>query len=245
MPFSNHDYLYQHLPARVRRDDDGLFLKRFLQFFGATLDEWDAVYENFYASIDPATASEEFIKWWLWALFGWSWYPTWFDFTQRESAGGFLLLESGEELTTEEGGPITEEPTLPLSQGRQFYADFATHLARRGTKRGIEEFLKAFSIYARVSNRPQYWGEFVWGEAGYTMTGPLLVIVQVSHLRDEVNKDVRGMAFGEFVWGEGDHYKAVEPTLTRREIENLIRFEWPNGQRVMVEYQIRNNVAGS
>ncbi|MGA9774018.1 MAG: phage tail protein [Blastocatellia bacterium] len=209
MPFSNLDYLYQHLPARVRRDDDGLFLKRFCQVFGITLDEWDVVYETFYQKIAPETAPEEFINFWLWALFGWSWYPKWFT----------------------------------LARKRQLYADFAQHLARRGTKRGIEEFLKAFSIYARVSNRPQYWGEFVWGEGGYTITDALGVVVQISHLADEVNKDVQSASWGEFAWGESN-FRDVEPTLTRKEIEDLIRFEWPLSHRVMVDYQVRRNVAG-
>lgn len=210
MSFSNLDYLYNHLPARVRRDDDGLFLKRFLQFFGETLDEWDEVYETFYQKINPETAPEEFINFWLWALFGWSWFPKWFT----------------------------------LARKRQLYADFAQHLARRGTKLGIERFLKAFSIYARVYNRPQYWGEFVWGESGYTITDALGVVVNVSHLADEVNKDVQATAFwGEFAWGEGC-LRDTEPTLARKEIEDLIRFEWPNGHRVMVDYQIRRNVAG-
>src|SRR5215813_10770390 len=130
MSFSNLDYLYQHLPARVRRDDADLFLKRFLQFFCETLDEWDQTYENFYQEINPQTASEPFVNWWLWALFGWSWFPKWFT----------------------------------LARKRQLYADFAQHLARRGTPKGIEGFLRAFSVYARHYRAPEYWGQFVWGE---------------------------------------------------------------------------------
>jgi phage tail-like protein len=210
MSFNNLGYLYNHLPARVRRDDDGLFLQRFLQFFGTTLDEWDEVYETFYQEINPETASEEFIDFWLWALFGWSWFPRWFT----------------------------------LARKRQLYADFARHLARRGTKRGIEELLRAFSTYARVSNGPQYWGAFVWGEGGYTITDALGLVVEISHLADEVNKDAQAMgSWGEFAWGEGC-FREVEATLTRREIEDLIRFEWPNGHRVMVAYRVRRNVAG-
>lgn len=209
MSFSNLDYLYQHLPARVRRDDENFFLKRFLQYFCFTLDWWDVTYETFYLLINPQTAPESFINFWLWALFGWSWYPKWFT----------------------------------LARKRQLYADFTQHLARRGTKHGIEGFLKAFSIYSRVSNRPQYWGEFVWGEGGYTITDALGLVVQVSHLTDEVNKDVRQASWGEFAWGEGI-FREVEQTLTRKEIEDLIRFEWPQGNRVMVEYQVRRNVAG-
>jgi phage tail-like protein len=207
-PFSNLAYLYQHLPARVRRDDADLFLKRFCQVFGMTLDQWDEVYETFYQRINPETAPEEFIDYWLLALFGWSWFPKWFT----------------------------------LARKRQLYADFAQHLARRGSKRGIEGFLKAFSIYARVSNGPQYWGEFVWGESGYAITDALGVVVQVSHLADEVNKDVVA-TWGEFAWGEGS-FRELESTLSRKEIEDLLRFEWPQGHRVMVDYQVRRNVAG-
>jgi hypothetical protein len=130
-----------------------------------------------------------------------------------------------------------------LARKRQLYADFAQHLARRGTRIGIEGFLKAFSTYARVYNRPMYWGEFVWGEPGWTISHALGVVVQISHLADEVNHDTRGMAWGEFVLGEG-FYRDVEPTLTNREIEDLIRFQWPNSNRVMVDYQVRPNVAG-
>jgi phage tail-like protein len=209
MSFSNLDYLYQHLPARVRRDDADLFLKRFLRFFGETLDSWDLLFEFFFQQINPETASEPFINFWLWALFGWSWFPKWFT----------------------------------LARKRQLYADFAQHLARRGTNLGIEGFLKAFSIFSRVYNRPQYWGDFVWGEGDYTITDALGIAVQVSHLADEVNKDVQGNAWGEFAWGEG-YFRDTEATLTRKEIEDLLRFEWPNGQRMMVGYQVRRNVAG-
>ncbi len=34
MSFSNTNYLYTHLPARFRREDKDLFLKRYLQWFG-------------------------------------------------------------------------------------------------------------------------------------------------------------------------------------------------------------------
>jgi phage tail-like protein len=209
MSFSNLEYLYQHLPGRMRRDDADLFLKRLLQFFGTTLDAWDQQYDHFYQEINPQTASEEFIDFWLWALFGWSWYPKWFT----------------------------------LARKRQLFADFAQDIARRGTPKGIEGFLRAFSIYARHYRKPQYWGEFVWGEPEWTITDALGNVVQISHLADEVNNDVQGMAFGEFVWGEG-YTRDVEPTLTNKEIEDLIRYEWPNGQQMMIEYQVRRNVAG-
>jgi len=205
--FSNGEYLYAHLPARVRRDDLSLFVKRFSQFFGATMDGWDAIGDNFYQSIDPSTASEEFINWWLWALFGWSWYPSWFT----------------------------------LARKRALYAAFATHLAKRGTPVGTEEWLAAFSIYAREFARPTYWGEFVWGEpvgeGAWTITDALVIVVQIYQVNDEVNSDVRGMSWGEMVWGEG-YFRDVGQTLTQPEIESLVRYVWPNGHRLMIEYVV-------
>lgn len=242
MPFSNQDYLYQHLPARVRRDDEDLFLKRCLQFFGTTLDEWDLVYETFYQKIAPETAPEDFINWWLWALFGWSWYPRWFAGYEQFYQLPFVLgTEGGEELGGEDGSVLGGGGAL--TPKRRLYRDFAEHLARRGTARGIEGFLQAFSVLARVYNGPQYWGEFVWGEGGWTITDALGIVVQVQRVHDEVNHDVSGMAWGEFVFGEG-YFRDMEATLTRKEIEDLLRFEWPNGQRLMVQYQMRRNVAG-
>src|SRR5260370_27835543 len=83
--FSNLDYLYAHLPARMQRDDDGLFLKRFLSFFGMTLDGFDLALDTFYQKIAPATAPQEYIDWWLYSMFGWAWFPTWFNATHRRA----------------------------------------------------------------------------------------------------------------------------------------------------------------
>ena len=209
MPFSNLDYLYDHLPARFRRDDDGLFLKRFLTPIGENLDLWDHLLDTFYQKIDPATAPAEFIDFWLWAFFGWSWYPSWFS----------------------------------LERKRRLFAEFATHLARRGTWWGMEAWLREFSINARVHSRPLYWGEFVFGESAWTITAPLGIVVQVHSVDDEVNNDARGMAWGECVFGEG-YLRDTRPTLINREIEDLIRFAWPVGHRLMIEYRTHLPVSG-
>lgn len=82
---SNLDYLYDHLPSRFRRDDDGMFLRRFLSFFGEQLDGFDLQLDTFFEKIDPATATQEFIDWWLYAFFGWGWFPSWFDDDQRRA----------------------------------------------------------------------------------------------------------------------------------------------------------------
>lgn len=209
--FSHLEYLYQHLPARFRREDRirAFILKRFLSYFTEQMDGWDSLHEEFHKQINPQTADEIFVEFWLWTFFRWSWFPEWFT----------------------------------LQRKRELYALFATHLARRGTAIGIEEFLRAFSIHARVYNRPAYWGEFVWGEGDWTITEPLGLVVQIDHLTDEVNFDIAGNGWGEFVWGES-HFQNTKPTLTRQEIEDLLRFQWPNSQTIMIEYARHRTVSG-
>lgn len=209
MTVSNLEYLYQHIPARFRGADrdNAFFLKRFLTFFGEQCDGFDLKYDEFYKNINPATASEEFIHFWLYRLFGWSWYPEWFS----------------------------------LDRKRRLFANFAQHLARRGRALGIEEFLKEFSIFARCYARPQYWGEFVWGEAAWTISAPGGIVVQISHLADEVNYD-SGNGWGEFAYGEG-FFAEQKATLTRREIEDLLRFQQPASQQLMVDYLRRDDIS--
>jgi phage tail-like protein len=83
--FSNTDYLYAHLPGRMRRDDPGFFLKRFLSVVGTELDGFDLTIDTFYQLINPDTAPIEFIDFWLDALFGWGWFPTWFTVARRRA----------------------------------------------------------------------------------------------------------------------------------------------------------------
>jgi hypothetical protein len=210
MSLSNLEYLYEHLPARNRRTDreNAFFWKRFLTFFGQQCDSFDLLYDNFYKNINPATASEEFIHFWLYVLFGWSWYPDWFS----------------------------------LERKRRLFGNFAQHLARRGSPLGIEEFLKEFSIFARCYARPLYWGEFVWGEADWTILAPGGIVVQISHLADEVNYDTAGNGWGEFVWGEG-FFADQKATLTNREIEDLLRFQQPASQQLMIDYMRRDDIS--
>lgn len=204
MPETNLEYLYNHLPARMRRDDEGLFLKRFLSFFGAELDKFDQTYDALHERVNPDTATEEFINWWLWALFGWGWFPSWFT----------------------------------LARKRQLYRDIARHYARRGTARGIEEFLRAFGVRARVFARPQYWGEFVWGEDAWTMTGPLGLVVRIYPQQAALPADQT--YWGEFVWGEGALATPSQLlTLERSDIERLLRFQQPLGQTIMIDEPTR------
>src|SRR5882672_1059396 len=200
MPFSNLDYLYDHLPARIRRDDDELFLKRFLTWFGNQLDGFDEDLDTFWEKIQATTAPAQFIEWWLWALFGWGFFPKWFQGDAK----------------------------------RAFYAGFAQHLARRGTARGIREFLAAFGVRAIVEARPRFWGESYWGERGYTIVGPLGIVVRIL-------PQVTGGSFGELrFWNESYWQDATPATptqgITRAEVEALIRFQWPAGNLIFVDW---------
>ncbi len=82
---NNLEFLWDHLPERYRRADVGLFLKRFLSPFCAELDNYDAIFAGFHERINPDTASEEFIKYFLWAFFGWGWFPSWFTLERMRS----------------------------------------------------------------------------------------------------------------------------------------------------------------
>lgn len=198
MSFSNQQYIYDHLPGRFRAADKDLFLKRFLQFFGDTLDEWDGKFDAFFENIDPDTADAEWIGFWLEALFGWSWFPRWFT----------------------------------LQNKRRLYGNFARHLARRGTRRGIELWLADFGIVARVHTRTPPWGEFVWGETTFAITSPLHLIVEILFLQlPEVD-----MSFwGEGVWGES-FYVEPQPMFSEKEILDLIRFVQPHAQAITIAW---------
>lgn len=89
---NNTDYLYAHLPARMRRDDvvGGLFLERFLSVVGIELDGFDEAHDNFFQKIDPATAPIEFVDWFLFSLFGWGWFPSWFTVSQRRAFYAYI-----------------------------------------------------------------------------------------------------------------------------------------------------------
>lgn len=194
--FSNTEYLYQHLPSRFRREDKDLFLKRFLQFFGETLDDYDDTYDTFFENISPETADETWIDFWLENLFGWSWFPAWFTAAEK----------------------------------RNLYANFARHLARRGTRRGIELWLLDFGIVARVHTRPLAWGEFVWNETHFAISEPLNLIVEILFIKSpQADLHVWGEgAFGEFF------YTDATPLFTDKEILDLLRFVQPHAQEIIV-----------
>jgi len=198
MPFTNLDYLYDHLPARFRRDDLDLFLQRFLMWISNELDGVDESLDTFWQKIQPVTAPEEFIQWWLWSLFGWGFFPRW----------------------------------LKGDQLRGLYAGFAQHLARRGTARGTLEFLAAFGVKVIVDSRPRVWGEAYWGESGYTIDGPLCIVIRVL---PEVTPGALGELrfWSESFWGDATPGTPTEG-ITRADVMALLRFQWPVGNFVFL-----------
>lgn len=202
MSFSNALYLYNHLPSRFRRDDTNLFLSRFLQWFGDQMDAWDGDLDNFYQSINAGTASQEFIEWWLWSLFGWGWFAPW----------------------------------MSLAQLRSLYGGMATSIAGRGTPAGIEAFLRGLGIEAYVDAGPQIWGDFTWGEEGYTITAPLGLVVHIPTVLPAVNQG--SSEWGDCALGEDPYGTAVQ-NISLDDVDDLIRWEWPLAQIVFVSQDLR------
>lgn len=199
MSFNNQQYIYDHLPSRYRRADTELFLKRFLQFSGATLDGWDQTFDTFWGNIDPDTADERWIEFWLREGFGWSWFPWWFTVEEK----------------------------------RRLYTNFARHLGRRGTRRGIELWLLDFGIVARVHTRSQPWGEFAWGETHFAISEPLHILIEILFLQAAA-ADVH--AWGEGAWGEA-YYSQHRPLFVDQEIRRLIRYMQPHAQEITVVWR--------
>jgi phage tail-like protein len=197
----NLDFLYERgLPAHMRQDDEDIdfFLKRFLSHFCLELDDYDQIFDTFHELIAPETATEEFLNWWLWALFGWAWFPDWFT----------------------------------LEMKRNFYRDIATHYARRGTARGIKEFLAAFGIRAQVITLPVFYGEWTTGQDTWSMTGPLNIIVRIFPYTAGVSENLS--FYGEWTTGED---VIADPALVieRPDIDALLRFQQPVGQHIIIE----------
>ncbi|HKO43318.1 MAG TPA: phage tail protein [Pyrinomonadaceae bacterium] len=198
MTLNNLAYLYDHLPARMRRDDAGLFLKRFLSFFGETLDGHDLQLDTFYQKIDPQTAPQQFIDWWLYTFFGWGWFPTWFTDERR----------------------------------RAFYAGIAQHYAQRGTFAGIKNFLSVFGLRVIVEGEPRFYGEEVYGESVWSVTGPLGFVVRIFPEAPAVSEDLE--YFDEAFFGEA-YGNSPGLSIQRADVDELLRFQWPLAQFIFIE----------
>lgn len=199
MPFDNTQFVYGKLPARFRRDDDAGLLRRFLSFYGGTMDEWDEAFDAFANDIASGTAASKWVKFWLLVLFGWSWFPWWFQIVDM----------------------------------RRLYGNFARHLGRRGTRRGIELWLADFGILARVHTRMQPYGEFVWGETHFGITEPLHLIVEILSIK---TSPIEACFLGETAYGDG-FYARPRAAYSQREIIELIRYVQPQSQEVVIVWR--------
>lgn len=117
-----------------------------------------------------------------------------------------------------------------LGDKRRVYGNMARHLARRGTRKGIELFLRDFGIVAKVHTKSQPWGEFVYGETSYALTQPLNIIIEILFC---TGQRIDACYVGEAVWGESFYSKPARP-FTDREIIDLVRFEQPVAQNIYV-----------
>lgn len=87
MSFSNLNWLWEHLPEHLRAGaaENNYLLRRYLAAFAGELDAVDAAHDSFHLNLSPDTAPAEFVEYWLWALYGWGWFPDWFTLAQRRS----------------------------------------------------------------------------------------------------------------------------------------------------------------
>ncbi|HEY9286158.1 MAG TPA: hypothetical protein VIP46_22090 [Pyrinomonadaceae bacterium] len=119
-----------------------------------------------------------------------------------------------------------------LAQRRSFYRNIARHYARRGTARGIVEFLLEFGIRSRVTTRPEVYGEWTLGEAGWLITGPLVVVIEIFPTKAGVAQE-QSYA-GEWALGE-DPVAEQALVPTRPDIDQLLRWQKPVGQFFIIE----------
>ena len=122
-----------------------------------------------------------------------------------------------------------------LSDKRRVYGNFAKHLARRGTRRGIELFLKDFGIIAKVHLRAQAWGEGVYGEMAFSVTQPLYLIVEIIRLETPA---MDASYLGEGAWGEAI-YTRPKPPVTETDIINLVRYQQPHAQVINIAWRLK------
>jgi phage tail-like protein len=201
---NNLEYLYNHLPTRYRVADaeHDLFLKRFLSVVGEELDGFDLKLDTLFEKVAPVRytleQNTEWTEFFLYALFGWGWFPPWFTAEQK----------------------------------RAFYGGISRLYAMRGTARGIEEFLSAFGIKARVIVSTPAVGELTLGEDEWLMAEPLGIVVQVFPDAAAVQDDLD--AIGEFAVGES-HVATPSQSLERSDLDRLLRFQWPLGQAIFIQ----------
>ena len=183
---NNLDFLYQHLPARYRSGDEGqgLLLWRFLQWPCEQLDGFDLQLDTFHEKINPDTAPMEFVEFWLWALFGWSYFPVWLSDAQRRA-----LYRDMPRLYARRGTPRGISELLA-------HFGVKAHVINRTTFWGEEVWgeggwmiggpgTMVVQVFPQTTATPQelaYWGDSYWGDFYYTPPGNNLQQADVEEL---------------------------------------------------------------
>ena len=177
MSVNNTDYLYANLPGRMRRDDADLFLKRFLSFFGLTLDGFDEQLDTFYQKIAPATAPQKFIDWWLYSLFGWAWFPAWFTLARRRAFYAAITThyaKRGTAVGIKEFLAVFGLRVVVITQP-QFWGDGLTWGENLWTVTGpLGILIRLFPEAPALPEDLEFWGEAYWGEAWAAAPGESL-----------------------------------------------------------------------
>jgi phage tail-like protein len=184
MPINNLNYLYEHLPPHYRVADENLFLKRFLQFFGTTLDEFDEKFENFHLNIQPSTASEVWVEFWLSALFGWSWFPKWFQLADKRRLYGNFAKHLAARGTAKgiEAWLADFDITATVHKSPVFYGEYPYGEPQLYVDGPLLLIIKILQIkpvnYAVDGN----FGESAYGEFAYAENVPLLSRSEIENL---------------------------------------------------------------
>lgn len=182
---NNPDYLYEHLPSRFRRDDEGLFLKRFLSFFGETLDDYDFEYENFFAQINPQTARVAFVEFWLRELFGWGWFPKWFTANDKRRLYGNFAQHLARRGTANGIEEFFADfyITAKVHKSPLFYGEFCWGEERLFVEQPLLLILEIGAVAP-----PNYledccvYADSFYGESFYGVSEPLYAITEIENL---------------------------------------------------------------
>jgi phage tail-like protein len=185
-PFSNLQYLLDHLPARYRVADEEqeYFLQRFLTYFCQELDGFDEHLDTYHEKINPDTTPDEFLEWQLYSKFGWAWFPPWFTearkrefyrniakhYARRGTAEGIRLLLAA-------FGVTAYVQAQPLVWGEWAWGEPLVSITG---PLGL-----SVSILPRVDAAAEdmsFWGAFVWGESPLATPAAQLQQVDVNAL---------------------------------------------------------------
>lgn len=122
-----------------------------------------------------------------------------------------------------------------LAQRRSFYGNVARHYARRGTARGIVEFLLEFGIRSRVITEPLFYEDWALEDEEWLVEGPLVIIVQIFNGSAGVAQE---QTYYED-WALEEDALDDDPVVpTRADIDQLLDFQQPVGQLMVIEEKI-------